>query len=297
MGVYDRAGVKQANDTWNAYLSLKDTPPSKVSNKPTTYEDFMNAKRMLDEASATPPPPWEVTSPPIPEKEITMKPLFKFTTVRPNAATIWGTLSTHEIEPVAGLTVDQIRFMMFVVLQLETHFKLAKDLCNDYHNRTTDLHGTYRVLLNLEDESTPVTHLKVPPAGLPDWVGPELYTPYYMLKQLGDLKIELWRNLFDRTVISTEETDMHLIDLLPISKSITAYKLWYYGNDVITEKYSDIFRLYPQNDPITIHSSAELQHYLIARMHDYLREDNPIFDYTTIIAIPPFKLGVSDAPQ
>jgi hypothetical protein len=235
----------------------------------------------------------------LPEKEPTMRPLFQFTTVKPNAEVIWNTLSSHDISATAGYTVDEIRFYMFVVLQLRTDFKSAKELCNNYESRTAELKTAVVDLFNLNTEQS-LRHTRVPPADLPLWVEHMLYIPYYMLKQLGDINAGLWNTLFDRTGNYSGEEAEHLVaDLKPISDSITAYKLWYYGNDIISEKYSDIFLIDEDLSPNTVHGKVELIQSLHELMHDYLDHttDNDIFDYSNRIISRPFTLGVSNASQ
>jgi hypothetical protein len=91
-----------------------------------------------------------------------------------------------------------------------------------------------------------------------------------------------------------------MVDNEPISEYITAYKLWYYGNDIITEKYSDIFKIVNIDSyiPITIHNSIELITELIKYMYDELIDsDSNIYDYSHKISIPPFILGDPNASQ
>jgi hypothetical protein len=160
------------------------------------------------------------------------------------------------------------------------------------------LHITTRDLLNLPPEQSS-SSLRVPPADLPQWVSPELYTPYYMLKQLGDIKAELWRTLFDRELYASDNEILHLqTDLKPISESITEYKLWHYGNDIITDKYFDIFAIQDDFTPDLVRTSADILFSLSQFMYYNLDDaDNHIFDYSRKIVIKPFILGVYDAPQ
>ncbi len=229
-----------------------------------------------------------------------MRLLFQFTTAKPSASVIWANLSNHEIEAVGGYTADQIRFYMFVVLQLRTDFKSAKELCNNYTSRVNELHVALRNLLNLPTAQSS-SSFKFPPVGFTDWVEPELYAPYYMLKQLGVIKAKLWKTLFDRELYASDNEILHLhVDLKPLSKSITAYKLWYYGNDIITEKYSDIFEVVNTDGymPIPIYGKVELISELNKYMYDYLTDsDSHIYDYSHKLSISSFTLGVSDAPQ
>jgi hypothetical protein len=238
---------------------------------------------------------FEYTHPP--EKEPTMKPLFQFTTVKPTAEAIWNTLCQHDISATAGYTVDEIRFYMFVVLQLRTDFKSAKELCNNYESRTAELKTAMVDLLNLDEEQS-TKYLRPPQADLPLWVDHMLYIPYYMLKQLGAVKADLWGKLFDREITNIVEAEHLVVDLQPISESITAYKLWYYGNDIIAEKYSNIFEVDNTCIHLTIYSKVEL----ITVLNEYVLEqitdsDSHIYDYSYKISIPQFTLGVSDASQ
>ena len=281
--------------TDHAYRFPEPTPIT-VTTKPVTYEDIMNAKRMLDEVSITTiPPQWKSAYNPYTKKEPTMKPLFQFTTVKPSAEVIWNTLSNHDISATSGYTVDEIRFYMFVVLQLRTDFKSAKELCNNYESRTAELSVATKDLLDLSELRTA---LRVPPADLPLWVDHMLYTPYYMLKQLGDVKGGLWGKLFDRET-TAEMEDAHLLaDLLPISDSITAYKLWHYGNDIIYEKYSDIFLIDKSLAPRYTVDKLHIEMYLKEDMYDQITDsDSHIYDYSYKIIIPQFTLGDPDASQ
>jgi len=248
------------------------------------------------------PPKWKSSYDPYSKKESIMKPLFQFTTVKPTAEVIWNTLSTHDsIVATFGYTTDVLKFYMFVVLQLHTDFKSAKELCNNYEARTVLLGRTIKDLLDLPPAQSS-SSLRVPPADLPQWVSPELYTPYYMLKQLNiEPTSTLWFTLFDRTkkVPTTAEEYQHLlVDIDPISESITAYKLWYYGNDIIAEKYSDIFAINDDFTPELVSTSADILLSLSQYMYDHLEDsDNHIYDYSSKISIKPFKIGVSDASQ
>jgi hypothetical protein len=223
--------------------------------------------------------------------------MFKFQTVKPSVVVIWSTLFNHHITATAGHTVDELRFYMFVVLQLRTDFKSAKELCNNYESRPAELKTAVVDLLNLDEEQS-TKYLRPPQADLPLWVDHMLYIPYYMLKQLGAVKAYLWTRLFDRET-TTEMEDDHLVaDLKPISESITAYKLWYYGNDIIAEKYSDIFAIHDNFVPEMVTSQLDVRRSLGKYMYDYIEDsDNHIFDYSRRISIKPFTLGVSDAPQ
>jgi hypothetical protein len=302
-----------------------------ITTSALSYKDIMNVKTRLDTSKILPPYSqrdlddakmqellklyqttwqslpkeiWDIPEqynciPSQPEKEPTMKPLFQFTTVRPNAEVIWSTLFNHHITATAGHTVDELRFYMFVVLQLREDFKSAKELCNNYESRAHELKIAMVDLLNLDTEQS-TKHLRVPPADLPLWVDLDhmLYIPYYMLKQLGLVRIDLWRRLFDRETVTEMESDHLVTDLLPISESITAYKLWYYGNDIIAEKYSDIFEVDNTCIHLTIYSKVEL----ITVLNEYVLEqitdsDSHIYDYSYKISIPQFTLGVSDASQ
>jgi len=246
------------------------------------------------------PPNWKSSYDPYSKKEIIMKPLFQFTTVKPPAVTIWETLSNHEIESVGGYTVDQIRFYMYVVLQLRTDFKSAKELCNNYSSKVAELHIAMKDLLGLNTNTSAA--IKLPPVGFTNWVVSELYIPYYMFKQLNMRSSDpLWLTLFDRTdsnQISTAELDHIIADNSVIAKYITSYKLWLIGNDIISDKYSDIFAIQDDFTPELVSASVDILFSLSEYMYDHLEDsDNHIFDYSRKIVIKPFKIGVSDAPQ
>lgn len=243
-------------------------------------------------------PQWKSSYDPYTKKEPTMKPLFQFTTVKPNAEVIWNTLSTHDdIVATTGYTVDEIKFYMFVVLQLRTDFKSAKELCNNYESRTAELKTAMVALLSLPTDQSFI-HLRVPPADLPVWVDPTMYIPYYMLKQLGDINIEVLARLFNRGSMSNEEMSHITADKDTLDNSITAYKLWYYGNNISTEKYSDIFSIIEVLDPRLVFTQADILIDLNRSMYDYLVDSSShIYDYSHKILIPPFTLGVTDASQ
>jgi hypothetical protein len=228
-----------------------------------------------------------------------MKPLFQFATVAPSAEVIWNTLSDHDITTVTGYTINDIRFYMFLILKLHNDFKVAKELCNNYMARIHELPITTRSLLSIPTEKI-ITGLQIPPADLPQWTKPELYIPYYMLKQLFiPHTSEVWYTLFNIEYPNSHAYSI-MVDNEPISEYITAYKLWYYGNDIITEKYSDIFEIVNIDSyiPITIHNSIELITELIKYMYDELIDsDSNIYDYSHKISIPPFILGDLDASQ
>ena len=281
---------------------------SKLSAEPLSYDELMDAQtKLIFKDALSKRPFFALTSRrPTPiitddielDKEPIMKPLFQFATVAPSAEVIWNTLSDHDITAVAGYTVDEIRFYMFIVLQLRTDFKSAKELCNNYASRVNELHVATRDLLDLPTAQSS-TSLRVPPADLPQRVHPELYVPYYTLKQLGDINAGLWNTLFNRTGNYKREEAAHLVaDLKPISESITAYKLWYYGKDILTKKYSDIFKIDNELDPKLVVTKVEVLININASIYDYLEEsDSHIFDYSNKIVIRPFILGVPDAPQ
>jgi hypothetical protein len=223
-----------------------------------------------------------------------MKQLFQFTTVKPSAEVIWNTLSTHEIEPSEGYTDFHKRFVYYCVLQLHQDFKQAKSLVNT-QNMTTIIGNLQRLGLDTEY----ITSIKVPPADLPQWVHPELYIPYYMLKQLSiSHESEIWETLFDLSAIQGAHIHMLRVDNDLISESITAYKLWYYGNDIIAEKYPDIFAIDNSLDPRLVFNQADILIDLNRSMYDHLTDSSSrIYDYSHKISIPPFTLGVSDASQ
>jgi hypothetical protein len=229
------------------------------------------------------------------QKEPIMKPLFQFITVAPSAEVIWNTLYDQDIIPVGGYTTEEIRFYMFIVLTLRTNFKAAKELCNSYESRVNELHIATRDLIDLPIGQSSRS-LRIPPADLPQWVQSELYVPYYMLKQLNiPHTSEVWYKLF-----KTEYPDSHVYaireDNIPISESITLYKLWYYGNDIITEKYNDIFKIDNKLDYKCISTKEEIVKLLDEYLYnDLVNSQTLIYDYSYKITIPPFILGASDA--
>jgi hypothetical protein len=92
MGIYNKKGVPQANYAWNDYLRPKEASSS--------HNDHHDTARFSTQGTTM------------------KKELFKFTTVKPDAVTIWSTLESADIEPSEGYTAFQIRFMMYCLLQL-----------------------------------------------------------------------------------------------------------------------------------------------------------------------------------
>lgn len=220
------------------------------------------------------------------------KELFKFTTEKPSAIAIWQTLASADIPPSEGYAGFQIRFIYYCIFQLHTDFKMAKASINKSTGTITSLDNLAKELLGVANDTT---NLLYPPADLPSWVAPELYIPYYLFKQLRlPVTSDLWIRLFDRTVEQhTKAEAAHIIaDLQPITESITQYKLWYYGTDIIHEKYSDIFFIDTDLSPNVIHSKDELIHSLLKSIISIFT-----FDYSEKVIIRPFQLKVTDAPQ
>lgn len=227
------------------------------------------------------------------------KPIFKFSTEKPPAATIWTTVDALTIEPSEGHTDFQIKFIIFCTLQL-TDWNTAKKLVNDYI-------ASLKVLLPMISALAPhlkadFTALKYPLTGLPIFVEDTLYTPYYLFKQLKfRVSYGLWFSLFDRSDqenITQQEIGIISADLDPTSKSITVYKLWYYGTDIITDRYNDIFTIHNPSEPVEVQTLADVHIYLKTRMIDWLEETpSHIFDYTDKIVLPPFKLRTTDEAQ
>lgn len=225
------------------------------------------------------------------------KELFKFITEKPSAITIWQTLESVNIEPSEGYTDFQIRFIYYCILKLHIDFKIAKALINKPTGTITYLDNLAKELLGVANDTTKLLY---PPAGLPSWVTPKLYIPYYLFKQLRlPLTSNRWIRLFDRTVEhpTKAEADHIIADLQPITEYITQYKLWYYGTDIIHEKYSDIFFIDTDLPPNVIHSKDELISSLHDLFLDHLEVIIFIFDYSEKIIIHPFQLKATDAPQ
>lgn len=225
------------------------------------------------------------------------KELFKFTTEKPSAFAIWKTLDAVDIEPSEGYTGSQIRFIYYCIFQLHTDFKMAKAYINKSTGTITSLDNLAKKLLKV---SVDFTALIYPPANLPSWVVPELYTPYYLFKQLQlPVTSDLWVKLFDRTIEehTKAEADSIIADLVPIEESITAYKLWREGDySILHHKFSDIYAITSTSDCVEITDKSEIYDYMEHSISQYLA-DNPIYDYSQKILLPQFKLKAPDASQ
>lgn len=225
------------------------------------------------------------------------KELFQFVNIKPSAVTIWKTLEAADIEPAEGYTNSQIKFMMYVVLQNHSDFKEAKSAINSPTSTIKNLELLANILFKV---SVDFTALIYPPANLPSWVVPELYTPYYLFKQLQfPVTSDLWTRLFDRTVEqhTKAEADSIIADLAPIEESITAYKLWREGDySILHHKFSDIYAITSTSDCVEITDKSEIYDYMEHSISQYLA-DNPIYDYSQKILLPQFKLKAPDAPQ
>lgn len=217
--------------------------------------------------------------------------LFKFTTTKPSAVEIWNTLYTYDFKPDQGYTTDQIRFICYCLFQLND-FNTNKKMVNKYLDGVGGI-STLLTSLSISMSTNGVITLKPPPAGFPHFVDESLYIPYYMFMQLSvDVESELWFHLFDRySIRDIYEQDYIIANQQPITHSITEYKLW-----SLKPSLDSIFKVFQIDETLlpvevnTIHGvRSELQKYI----HQYL-DDTPIYDYSSPIIIPPFKLRSTD---
>lgn len=229
-----------------------------------------------------------------PKKEPHM--LFKFTTTKPPAIEIWNTLSNYDFKPDQGYTTDQIRFICYCLFQLKD-FKEVKDIVNNYITR----HHTLNVLeyeLKSFININLLKSLQLPPADFPHFVDESLYIPYYMLMQLNvGVQSNLWGYLFDRDLLRTPEEIGYIIanqHQQSITKSITEYKIWL--NEPSLDSIFSIFKIDESLSPVEINTIHGIRSALQKYIHDYL-EGTPIYDYSSPIIIPPFKLRSTDVPQ
>lgn len=214
--------------------------------------------------------------------------LFKFTTTKPPAIEIWNTLSAYDFKPNKGYTTDQIRFICYYIFQIK-EFKKAKEVVNNYLEDKTSIY----LLINFTDGSEQLFNtLQLPPAGFPHFVNESLYIPYYMFMQLNvDVAFNLWTNLFNRETYAPYEEDYITANQQSITESITEYKLWSLQPSL--DSLFKIFSIDESKSPVVIVDRKDIEQHLQKYLHQYLK-DTSIYDYSSPIVIPPFKLRSTD---
>jgi len=220
--------------------------------------------------------------------------LFQFATTKPPAHTIWETLEKTDISAEEGFTDLQIKFMMFIILQLRSDFKAAKQSINNY---TTVSQLQIAVTDIMSIATTPISHIIAPPEHFPLWVHPNLYTPYYMLKQLAIPSISpLWLTLFDREELKINEQNNLSVDMLVEALPTTLYKLWNTTLKPVMSHYSTIFCIDATLPVHYVSNKEDIVFFLNNVVKQYLSSNiGEVFDGTTKINISEFKLGASDA--
>ena len=224
-------------------------------------------------------------------------PIFKFTSEKPSALKIWTTLIDTPIHPREGYTEDQIRYRMFVWLQLTSDFKTVVGLCNNIIDSPTVLliallNGSYAAA---DCKESDFSDLSVLSEAFPHWISSELYVPYYLTKMLCHNlnSFDLLLSLFDRTALLTEELDHWNIDNSD-SSGLTAYKLLALPStpvmDWITISYD--------RTPKPISSRQDIRDCILGELLDSIEvSDNFIIPEGAKTTIPYFILKASDASQ
>lgn len=225
--------------------------------------------------------------------------IFKFTTTKPSASKIWTTLMETTIAPREGYSVEQIKYRMFIMLQLAEDFKTAVSYCNRVISTPMPITEllTTTCRMTAADESD-FTDLSVSSETFPHWVEPELYTPYYLTKQLCIKQSDdkLLFSLFDRSTLQPGET-AHIVTDRNEAPGLTAYKLY---NSTTTTPAMDWINISYNQNPLQVSSKDELKMHIRGELLDALEHsDNFIIPDGSKITIPYFILdkGTSDASQ
>lgn len=215
---------------------------------------------------------------------------------KPSALKIWTTLIDTPIHPREGFTEDQIRYRMFIYLQLTSKFKIAVRYCNDV------IGNPKAALASILLSSTPLasckesdfSDLSVLSPSFPHWVSPELYTPYYLTKMLCmKLRDEsLLQTLFDRTALLSEESKHIMVDYGDVP-GLTAYKL--FNSDQMDEMLPYITISYDRT-PRPVMSKTEMHLSIRDQLMQSIEvSDNFIIPENAKTTIPYFILRTPDA--
>lgn len=225
--------------------------------------------------------------------------IFKFNNmkIKPSALKIWTTLVDTPIHAREGYAEDQIRYRMFICLQLG-EFKSSLTLCNTIIKLTS-----YTLALLLERTCTLVGckesdfDLSVASDSFPHWVSSELYVPYYLTKQLCHRinSTKLLMTLFDRTDIPTTEIIHYNIDgNVTGFLGLTAYSL--YNNKDIN--LMDWITISYDKEPILVANQIDITSCIFSELLASIEvSDSFITPENAKTTIPYFKLKDIDASQ
>ncbi|MFA7029622.1 MAG: hypothetical protein WC179_05065 [Candidatus Cloacimonadaceae bacterium] len=221
--------------------------------------------------------------------------LFKFTAVKPPATKIWEKVYRLDLEPIDGYSTNQIKYMLFVLLQFD--FTKCKVTVNDYishSNPTTNPLTAQLARLQIQKEN--IARIKSIEDNFPHMIDESLYLPYYYTMQLNSksLIFQLMKDLFDRKTIDEKETNYINYCIIDNPElAITRYN-WYMDkikyNDYIVNYYNSIFRIDNTMTPVVITNKQDLYNELYKYVKWQL-DFEPYYDnYNAYIRIPPFKL-------
>lgn len=220
-------------------------------------------------------------------KESPMK-LFTFATEKPSASIIWNTLLDSDIPASDGLTVLQIKYLIFYAFQNVQDFVLVKTNINNKLD-AIPVPGLWSGLgLDLSVVRGLITDI---PGYFPHWVSDDLYIPYYITKQLPNPGM----NIFDTRVITTAERRHIDIDESPTTtSSLTAYSYWRYAYDPMLVCYID-----PTLSYVDISSRMDMERQLKSQLHSaFIEAEDHIITSGPHYAINPFRLiSASDVPS
>lgn len=226
--------------------------------------------------------------------------IFKFTSEKPSALKIWTTLIDTPIHPREGYTEDQIRYRMFICLQLTSGFKIMVAYCNAIIDSDKyDLKGLLSDSCTLAScTESDFSDLEVESDAFPHWVSSELYIPYYLTKMLCHKlnSTKLLMQLFDRTELPIEEISHWNIDHMPQDfPGLTAYKLY---NCMHMDEMLPYVTISYDRDPIVITENIDISNTIRQQLMNSISvSDNYIIPKNAKTTIPYFKLKDSDAPQ
>lgn len=228
--------------------------------------------------------------------------IFKFHSgdTKPSALKIWTTLIDTPIHPREGYTEDQIRYRMFIRLQLASEFKLAVLMVNGIIDSgkapLEPLLSATRAITSCQESD--FSYLSVLSRSFPDWVSSELYTPYYLTKMLCHKlnSTKLLMRLFDRTELPIEEISHWNIDHMPQDfPGLTAYKLY---NSMHMDEMLPYITISYDRTPHIIYDKHSISSYIRYQLMQSIEvSDNHIVPENAKTTIPYFILKASDASQ
>lgn len=231
--------------------------------------------------------------------------IFKFVTTKPTAISIWTILSNIAIAPREGYSTSNIKYRMFIHLQLHSSFKKAVRDCNTIiDDDKASLHDilTYTRVLALCQEKD-FLNLEVKSDKFPNFISSDLYEPYHLTKMLC-LRLSNYSfmsTLFDRTsMLNDELTLMRLDSKVDSIKDLTIYRLYNYSNidlevlQWINIAYSKIPTIIDKNlteteakNTILYYIKNTLETYILKSGTNMISKDNKL-------TIPYFKLGTNN---